>query len=134
MRYVLDTNIVAAALNRHPVVIDRFNQVSRNNLLFLPAMALAELQYGALSSQRIAENLARINRILETLIFAPMDRPIAERFGLLKARLRRQGLVRSDADLLVASTALEMRAILVTDDKDLRDGSISELKVENWLR
>jgi predicted nucleic acid-binding protein len=57
MRYVLDTNIVAAALNRHPVVIDRFNQVSRNNLLFLPAMALAELQYGALSSQRIAENL-----------------------------------------------------------------------------
>jgi tRNA(fMet)-specific endonuclease VapC len=133
MRYVLDTNIVAAALNRHPAVIDRFNQVSRNNLLFLPAMALAELQYGALSSQRIAENLARINRILETLIFAPMDRPIAERFGLLKARLRRQGLTRSDADLLVASTALEMKAILVTDDRDLRDGSISELKVENWL-
>lgn len=134
MRYVLDTNIVAAILNRHPAVIERFNQVSRNNLLFLPAMALAELQYGALSSQRIAENLARINRILEALIFAPVDRPIAERFGLLKARLRRQGLTRSDADLLVASTALEMRAILVTDDKDLRDGSIRELQVENWLR
>lgn len=133
MRYVLDTNIVVAALNRHPVVIDRFNQVSRNHHLFLPAMALAELQYGALSSQRIAENLARISRILETLIFAPIDRPIAERFGLLKARLRRQGLTRSDADLLIASTALEMRAILVTDDTDLRDGSIGELKVENWL-
>jgi predicted nucleic acid-binding protein len=133
MRYVLDTNIVAAALNGHPAVIDRFNHVLRDGLLFLPAMALAELQYGALSSRRIAENLARIERILQILVFAPVDRPIAERFGLLKARLRRQGLAKSDADLLIASTALRMSAMLVTDDKDLRDGTISELRVENGL-
>jgi tRNA(fMet)-specific endonuclease VapC len=133
MRYVLDTNIVAAALNHHPAVIDRFNKALPDNLLFLPAIALAELRYGALSSRRIAENLARIERILEVLIFFPVDRPIAERFGLLKARLRRQGLTKSDADLLVASTALERSATLVTDDGGLLDGSISELKVENWL-
>jgi predicted nucleic acid-binding protein len=34
---------------------------------------------------------------------------------------------------LIASTALEIGATLVTDDKDLRDGSIGELKVEDWL-
>jgi tRNA(fMet)-specific endonuclease VapC len=133
MRYVLDTNIVAAALNGHPAVIERFNHVLRDCLLFLPAMALAELQYGALSSRRIAENLARVERILQILVFAPVDRPLAERFGLLKARLRRQGSAKSDADLLIASTALRMSAMLVTDDKDLRDGTISELRVENWL-
>jgi tRNA(fMet)-specific endonuclease VapC len=134
MRYVLDTNIVAAVLNDHSVAIDRFNNALPDCLLFLPAISLAELQYGALSSQRIAENLAKIDRILRILIFAPVDRPIAERFGLIKSRLRRQGISRSDADLLVASTALEMRATLVTDDGALRDGALGELKVENWLR
>jgi tRNA(fMet)-specific endonuclease VapC len=134
MRYVLDTNIVAAVLNHHPAAVERFNSALPDSLLFLPAMALAELQYGALSSRRIAENLAKIDRILRILIFAPVDRPIAERFGLLKARLRRQGLSKSDADLLVASTALQMKATLVTDDGGLRDATAGELKVENWLR
>lgn len=133
MRYVLDTNIVAAVLNNHPVVVRRFNRVLPDSLLFLPAIALAELQYGALSSQRIAENLAKIDRILRILIFAPVDRPIAERFGLIKARLRRQGVSKSDADLFIASTALEMRATLVTDDGGIRDAPLGELKVENWL-
>ena len=133
MRYVLDTNIVAAVLNNHPVVVSRFNRVLPDSLLFLPAIALAELQYGAFSSQRIAENLAKIDRILRILIFAPVDRPIAERFGLIKARLRRQGVSKSDADLFVASTALEMRATLVTDDGGIRDAPLEELKVENWL-
>jgi tRNA(fMet)-specific endonuclease VapC len=134
MRYVLDTNTVAAVLNGNPTVVDRFNSVLPDNLLFIPAVALAELQYGALSSQRIAENLARIDRILRILIFAPVDRPIAERFGLIKARLRRQGVSKSDADLFVASTALEMRATLITDDGGIRDAPLGELKVENWLR
>jgi len=133
MRYVLDTNIVAAALNGHPAVTDHFNSALPSSLLFLPAMALAELRYGALSSRRIAENLERIERIRQLLVFAPVDRLIAERFGSLKARLRNEGLTKSDADLLIASTALELGATLVTDDKDLRDGSIGELKVEDWL-
>jgi tRNA(fMet)-specific endonuclease VapC len=133
MRYVLDTNIVAAALNSHPAVIAQFNKALPSKLLFLPAIALAELRYGALSSRRIAENLARIDRISQVLIFAAIDRPIAERFGLLKARLRRQGVTKSDADLLMASTALEMKATLVTDDGDLQ-GVIPELTLENWLR
>jgi tRNA(fMet)-specific endonuclease VapC len=134
MRYVLDTNIVAAVLNDHPVVVSRFNRVLPDSLLFIPAIALAELHYGALSSQRIAENLAKIDRILRILIFAPIDRPIAERFGLVKARLRRQGISKSDADLFVASTALEMRATLVTNDGGIRDAPLEELRVENWLR
>ena len=51
-------------------------------------MALAELRYGALSSGRIEENLARIDRLLDVLVFVPADRSIAERFGDIKAILR----------------------------------------------
>ncbi|MFL6197227.1 MAG: PIN domain-containing protein [Thermoanaerobaculia bacterium] len=133
MRYVLDTNIVAAVLNGHPAARSSFNRALSEGLLLLPAIALAELRYGALSSTRVAENLARIERILQVLVFAPIDRPTAERFGHIKARLRRSGRIKSDADLLVAATALERRARLVTDDGDLRDGLIEGLAVENWI-
>jgi len=65
----------------------------------LPALDLAELRFGASSSRRVGENLARIERILERVAFAPVDRPVAERFGDLKADLRRRGITKSDTDL-----------------------------------
>lgn len=133
MNYVLDTNILVAALNGDPAVIARLNEVEPFEEAILPALALAELRFDASSSRRVGENLARIERILEGVAFAPVDRPIAERFGDLKADLRRRGIIKSDADLLIAATALQLGAILVTNGQNLLDGSIRQMLVENWI-
>ena len=133
MRYVLDTNIVAASFNGHPGVFGRLNRTLRRDRIFLPAMALAELRFGAFNSRRISENLARIDQALSVLTLAPVNRPIADRFGAIKADLRRRGITKSDADLLIAATALEIGATLVTNDGDLQDGAINALKVEDWM-
>lgn len=132
MNYVLDTNIVVAALNSRPLVVERLNMVPVGHAL-LPAMALAELRYGALNSRHDSENMARIDRLLEILIFVPADQNVADRFGIVKATLRRVGITKSDADLLIAATAIELDSVLVTDDRALHDGSIDGLRVENWL-
>ena len=132
MSFLLDTNIIVAALNGHESVIERLNSVPPEQAL-LPAMALAELRYGAMSSGRIEENMLRIDRMLKLLVFVPVDRGVVERFGIIKADLRRQGLTKSDADLLIAATAAELDSVLVTDDQALHDGSIADLQVENWL-
>ena len=52
---------------------------------------------------------------------------------MTRAALRARGISKSDFDLLIASTALEQNAVLVTDDRALLDGTIAGLKVENWL-
>ena len=132
MTYVLDTNIIVAALNGQRTVVDRLNSVSAGEAV-LPAMVLAELRYGALSSRRIAENMARIDRLLDILLFVPAGREVVERFGAIKADLRRQGAIKSDADLLIAATAVEFDGVLVSDDQAFHDGSIARLQVENWL-
>jgi predicted nucleic acid-binding protein len=36
-------------------------------------------------------------------------------------------------DLLIAATALDLGATLVTNDRALLDGAISGLSVENWV-
>ncbi len=133
MRYVLDTNIVVAALNGHPEVTRRLNSLSTTDEAVLPAIVLAELRYGAQTSRRVAENMARIERLLLAVTFAPVDRPVAERFGDMKAALRQRGVTKSDADLLVAATAMELSATLVSHDQALLDGSLTNLIAEDWL-
>jgi len=44
-----------------------------------------------------------------------------------------RGVVKSDFDLIIACTALEHGATLITSDAALLDGSIPELRSENWL-
>jgi len=132
MTYVLDTNIVVAALNGLSPVVERLNTAPIGTL-YLPAMALGELRYGALSSTRVDENMARIDRLLDLLVFVPAGREVVENFGVIKSALRRIGITKTDADLLIAATAIELNGTLITDDRALHDGTIEGLHVENWL-
>ena len=133
MRYVLDTNIVVAALNGDTEVARRLNSLSATDEVVLPAIVLAELRYGALTSRRVAENMTRIERLMVAVSFAPVDRPVAERFGDMKAALRQRGVSKSDADLLIAATAVVLSATLVSHDQALLDGSLTNLIAEDWL-
>jgi predicted nucleic acid-binding protein len=51
----------------------------------------------------------------------------------MRADLASRGIAKSDFDLLIASTAIEAGATLVTHDRALHDGSIAELRVEDSL-
>jgi predicted nucleic acid-binding protein len=46
--------------------------------------------------------------------------------------LRARGRGNADIDLLIAATAVEEGAVLVTDDAALLAGDIPGLSVENW--
>lgn len=133
MSYVLDTNILVAALNGDANVVRRLNEVPTKDEAILAAMVLGELRYGALSSSRVEANLARIDQLIQAMTFAVVDRAVVERFASVKVALRQRGIAKSDADLLIAATALERAATLVTNDHALLDGSIPDLRAENWI-
>lgn len=57
-----------------------------------------------------------------------------ERYAATRALLEARGIVKSDFDLLIACTAAEARATLVTSDRALLDGSIPDLHAVNWLK
>ncbi len=132
MSYLLDTNIVIAGLNGDPSVLDRLVELNPDDAILCAPVA-AELQYGALCSARQAENLERVQRLVTNMRFEPFDLVASQIFGRIKAPFRKQGIKKSDFDLAIASIALGHDAILVTDDQALHDGSIADLKVENWL-
>ena len=89
--------------------------------------------YGAHRSRRKRENLGRIARLTRSFRVLNVNRAIVERYGAIRAALQSKGITKSDFDLVIACTALEHEAVLVTDDGGLLDGSVQGLRVDNWL-
>jgi tRNA(fMet)-specific endonuclease VapC len=132
--WVLDTNAVVHALNGVASVRGRLNALSSEDRVDTSTIVLAELIYGAECSARRDQNRRNVYEKMSRIELIDVTRAVADRFGVLKAQLRLGGRLKADLDLLIAATALELGATLVTDDGDLLKGDIPGLAVENWVR
>ena len=128
----LDTNVLVAALNQVERVTARLAAIDPEDVL-LPDLVIAELLFGAQTSSRVDENVAKVERLVALFRTAPFDLRAARRFARTKAELRNRGRIKQDFDLAIASVALVHGATLVTHDGGLLDGAIVGLVVEDWL-
>ena len=110
----------------------RANEAGRVGRVVTSIVVVAELLYGVERSGRRETNLGHLEKALEQMEIMPLNLGAAAHFGRLKAELRAKGITKTDLDLLIAATALELGATLVTNDRALLDGSISGLAIENW--
>ena len=85
---LLDTNIVVAYLNGHTAVAKRI--ADRLTEIAVPSLVSAELYYGAYASSRSQENLAKLDRFLQTVSIVNFDLSASRCFGMLKADLRKK--------------------------------------------
>ena len=76
---------------------------------------------------------ARLERFAAGVRVLPFDLALATRYATVRAALERKGRAKTDFDLVIASTAMEHGAVLVTNDAALKDGAIEGLMVEDWL-
>lgn len=130
MRYVLDSNVAIAALNNVGGVRGRLESVQGSEV-GIPMVAVAELLFGATKSKRREDNLQRIAALRRAIATLSLTDGVIERYGTMRAMLESRGLVKSDSDLLIACTALDLDAVLVTSDQALLDGSIVGLRAED---
>lgn len=132
MRYVLDSNVAVAALEGVPAVKARLAQLPAGEV-GLPLVAVAELVYGAYRSQRRNENLSKVQRLRATVTVLPLTDAVVDLYGAVRSDLMARGRPKSDFDIIIACTAIAADATLVTHDRALHDGSITQLSVEDWL-
>jgi tRNA(fMet)-specific endonuclease VapC len=130
--YLLDTDILIYSLKSHKIV----QQNLRRHLydpIKISAVTLMELYYGAYKSQKVANNLAKIKTIENTLEIIPVSRELVEIFGVLKSDLEKVGTPLDDFDLILASTAMSHNLTIVTNNVK-HFGRIDGLKMENWSK
>lgn len=125
--YLLDTNIIIGMFTGDPAIEEKMQ--SSNNL-FLASPSVGELYYGAQKSDKIRENLHKINIFVENHIFLPCDLETAQWYGIIKERLQRKGRPIPDNDIWIASIAMQHRLILVTRDSHFDE--VESLQTEYW--
>lgn len=126
-RYLLDTNIVIALFNEDVSVRARMGQEIE---MFVPAVVLGELYFGASKSGRANENLARVSELASTTQILSCNARTARSYGQLKTDLRAKGRMIPENDLWVAATALQHDLTLVSRDGHFAD--IPRLHLESW--
>lgn len=132
MTWLLDTNTLVYILNGEASVRARANEAGRVGRVVTSIVVVAELLYGVERSTRLDANRRHLEKELVQLEIVPLSLGAAAHFGRLKAELRAKGINKADLDMLIAATALDLGATLVTNDGALLDGTIPGLTVENW--
>lgn len=130
--YMLDTNVLIAALKGQPEVRQRLESVPLS-VMRLSAIVLGELEFGAEKSVHSERNRARLAALTQRLPLVGVDHATTRRYGQVRALLERQGTPIGANDTWIAAQALAIEATLVTDNE--REFSrVPGLVLEKWLR
>lgn len=130
--YILDTNVLIAALKGQPEVKQRLESVPLS-VMRLSAIVLGELEFGAEKSIHSERNRARFAALAQRLPLVGVDYATTRHYGQVRALLERQGTPIGANDTWIAAQALAIEATLVTDNE--REFSrVPGLVLENWLR
>ncbi len=126
-RYLLDTNIIIAVLNGEAAVL---NRLQRGYESFLSVITIGELLRGALGSQRVAANAAKVQALAQSMAVLPCELTTAEHYARIKHGLRAKGRPLPDNDVWIAATAEQRDLVLVT--RDVHFSHIETLNTERW--
>ena len=131
MSYLLDTNIIVYWLKGNERIENKALSIGLDNLA-ISFINLSELYYGAYKSERLNENLAAIQKIMEEIDIIDSSDEVCRLFGELKAQLGKDGNIIDDADLFIAACAIEHELTLVSNNEK-HFQRINNLKLENWI-
>lgn len=126
-RYVLDTNIIIALFDQDTSVIEQINEASE---IYLPAIVIGELYYGAYNSNRLNQNLERIDTFRTQISILECDDDTGKIYGRIKKGLKDIGRPIPENDIWIAAIAIQHHLVLAT-----RDGHfeyVEELEIEDW--
>ena len=112
--FLLDTNIVIALLQGDEAVLSYLDRALE---VFIPAIVLGELFFGAAKSGRLSENTGKVEQFAANRSIVPCDLDVAREYGRLRQRLREKGRPIPENDIWIAAIARFHRLVLVTRDR-----------------
>ena len=134
MSYLLDTNICVHFLKGAFNLDIKMMSVGIENC-YISEITLAELEFGvensnSLYKQKQRQSFEKFSKTFEDRIIA--IRPCFSFYAQQKVKLRQSGMMISDFDLLIGSSAVVSGMVMVSENiKELN--RIENIKLENWV-
>jgi len=130
--YLLDTNICIYIINKKPAkVLEKFNTISPTDI-GISSITVAELNYGVEKSQFRGKNREALQMFLQPFDIFDFDYIATSFYGKIRHQLEKKGKPIGAMDLLIASHAMGLEKILVTNNAK-EFSKIPNLKIENWV-
>jgi len=129
---MLDTDILAEVMGgRNPIVEERaLAYLAEYRRLSFSLITRYEILRG-LKARHATRQILAFDELCHASDVLPLTDPIVVRAAEIYANLRQQGQLISDADILIAATALTYGLVLVSGNV-AHFGRIGGLRIENW--
>jgi len=124
--FLFDTNAIIAIFNDQSLL----KQLNLAAKLRLPCIVVGELAFGAYKSANPAQNLKRIQDLLEISTVLDCDQQTGHHYGAVKSALRKKGHPIPDNDIWIAAVAIQYELPLLTNDKHFHE--VDGLAIVNW--
>jgi tRNA(fMet)-specific endonuclease VapC len=128
---MLDTNICSYIIRNRPQSIkEKLQEVEQNHTVALSSIVVSELLYGA--TKKDSPKLMRIvSAFIDNFIIYDYSKISAQSYGNIRTDLEKKGKIIGANDLLIASHALSLGAILVTNNtREFK--RVEKLVLEDW--
>lgn len=110
---------------------EKFLTISPDSL-FISEITLAELKYGVANSATPERNREALANFLSGVQILPVFDAL-DTFAKEKARLKKEGRIVDDFDLLIGSSAIANDLVLVTNNEKHFERLVG-IKMENWTK
>lgn len=130
-KYLLDTNICIYHIKGLYDINKRIEDVGIENC-FLSEITIAELKFGVENSENKKRNREEVEKFIKLFQVIPIS-PCLDTYAAEKAKLKKQGNIIDDFDLLIGCTAIANDFILVTRNLN-HFKRLSSIKLENWAK
>jgi len=117
-KHLLDTNIIIALFKNDENVR---NQMAASPAVFVPAIAVGELYYGARHSSHVEKNMNQVREFAENATVLACEITTAEHYGQIKNDLKMKGHPLPENDVWIAAIAKQHSLTVVTRDQHFKE-------------
>jgi tRNA(fMet)-specific endonuclease VapC len=129
---LLDTNIVSFHIRRSSAVLQRRLRRTRSAAVGLSVVTEMELRYGMARTPEL-KIAPLVEEFLRGITILPLTSEVAGHYEVIRATLDRKGTPIGPLDLMIASHALSIDAVLVTSNVgEFR--RVPGLKFQDWTK
>lgn len=130
---LIDTDILSAVMRRNPSATERAHSYLEANRQFTFSVITRYEVLRGLLAKGATKQLAAFDKLCATNQVLPLTDSIIVQAATVYADLHRRGELISDADILIAATAIT-HGLAVATNNEAHFRRIRDLEVVNWLR
>ena len=131
MIYMLDTNICSYIIRNKPAIIkDKLKEIEKKHIVAISSIVVSELLYGA--RKKASPKLFEVvSAFIDNFVIYDYSKISAKSYSKVRTNLEKKGQIIGANDLLIASHALGINAILVTNNtREFK--RVENLIIEDW--